>query len=221
MAAFSTLFLDLDDTLYPANNGVWAAVSGRIDQFLISRFGLSPEVAANLRAKYLRDYGTTLTGLMLDFNVDPAEYLRYVHDIPLEDLLQPDQELKAMLDSVPLQKVVFTNASREHATRVLSILGVEHNIDLVIDILATELANKPNLEAYHRALALSGNPDPRECVFVDDRVENLIPPAEMGMITVLVSGDGPHPQADYTIARITDLLQAIPFLNSIGTGSDA
>ncbi len=212
MTEAGTIFLDLDDTLYPKNNGVWQAISDRIHEFLVERLDLPHEEAATLRTRYLKRYGTTLQGLLIEFQIDPLDYLEFVHDVPIESLISPDPALRRMLEQLEGQRIVFTNASRRHALRVLRRLGIEPAIDQIIDILALDFANKPQPEAYLRAMALAGAKGPETCVMVDDRAENLLPAQALGMTTVLVAPNGPKLGADYIVDRITDLLHAVPGL---------
>lgn len=51
--------------------------------------------------------------------------------LPLHPL-QPDPALRALLDSIPLPKHIFTNADRRHAERCLSLLGIRDCFDSVI-----------------------------------------------------------------------------------------
>ena len=39
---FTTLFFDLDDTLYPPSTGVWDAIGDRIDLYIQTRVGCAP-----------------------------------------------------------------------------------------------------------------------------------------------------------------------------------
>ncbi len=116
---------------------------------------------------------------------------------------------------MPQPKAVFTNASRGHAQRVLSQLGVENHFDRIIAIEDTGLVNKPELRAYTRALELVGLTDGENSLFADDRPENLKPAAGLGMTTVLVSRrNNPEDYIDYQIQTITQLPQAIPELKA-------
>lgn len=45
---------------------------------------------------------------------------------------QPDPTLRALLDSIPLPKHIFTNADRKHAERCLDLLGIRSCFDSVI-----------------------------------------------------------------------------------------
>lgn len=207
-----TLFLDLDDTLYPGSSGVWQAIGVRIHKYMVQRVGLAPEDADRLRGSYLDAYGTTLNGLVANFHVDPLDYLEFVHDIPVEEMLEPDPFLRQLLASLAQRKIVFTNANRRHADRVLKCLGIADVIDAIADLFALEMTNKPEAAAYQKAMALAGEPDPTACVIVDDMLRNLIPAGRLGMTTVLISSNDVHAPVDRRIASIHELTAALPEL---------
>ncbi|MEW6568703.1 MAG: pyrimidine 5'-nucleotidase [Chloroflexota bacterium] len=212
MSRLHTVLFDLDDTLYPSSSGVWQAIGERINEYMHLRVGIEPERVPILREQYFRTFGTTLNGLVAIHHIDPEDYLEYVHDLPLEDSLQPDPDLQAMLESLPQRRVVFTNASRGHAERVLNRLGVHQAIDAIVDILTLNLCNKPRPEAYRRALEIVGEPDPQACVAVDDLLANLQTAKRLGMITVLVGNRHRDESVDHRIARAADLTRAVPDL---------
>jgi putative hydrolase of the HAD superfamily len=204
------LFLDLDDTLYPGDNGVWQAISDRINRYMVEQVGMTRRQAAESRARYLELYGTSLAGLMRDFDVSPSHYLTFVHDLPLEDLLEPNPALAEMLASLPQRKLVFTNSSEAHAERVLRALGIEDLFESIVGIEALGLVNKPDPSAFLRALELAGEPAADRCALVDDRVANLIPAAALGMFTVLVDAapEGPS-QVDAQIDSVLELASVL------------
>ena len=70
MTNFETVFFDLDATLYPASNGLWAAIRDRIELYMRKRLELSEEKIATIRESYYLRYGTTLKGLQANFGVD-------------------------------------------------------------------------------------------------------------------------------------------------------
>lgn len=213
MSNYRILFLDLDDTLYPSTCGLWQVIGDRIIAFMTDRLDISAQRANELRKNYFQAYGTTLHGLRIHHNVDPLDYLDFVHDVPIDSFLQPDPELCEMLANVAQKRVIFTNASRDHAERVLNRLGIEKQIDQVIDIITLDYHNKPELGAYSRALSLTGEKDPSACLLVDDRSRNLIPGGEMGMTTVLVGEADPDPSIDFHINLITQLTHTVPGLD--------
>jgi putative hydrolase of the HAD superfamily len=197
--------IDLDDTLYASQCGLWAAIGERIDQYMVERLGLAAGTTVALRKHYLETYGTTLNGLRHDYAVDPYDFLRFVHDVPVARYLTPSVELDAMLERLPLTKVIFTNADAGHAQRVLGCLGVARHFARIVDIHALDFVNKPDPRAYARALTLIGA-RPERCVLVDDAARNLRPAHEVGMRTVLVGPAGPPlPGVDFHISSILEL----------------
>jgi putative hydrolase of the HAD superfamily len=216
VARFRTLLLDLDDTLYPASSGVWEAIGERINRFMIEAVGIDSSEAPALRQFYFERYGTSLNGLRRHHAVDPYAYLSFVHDVPLEDYLSPDPELRRMLERLAFRPTIFTNADTAHAQRVLALLGVADLMGEVIDIVALDWINKPELAAYHRALALCRQDDPTACLVVDDQPRNLAPAAALGMGTVLVGSADRLNGIDHAIPRAADLLLAVPDLAALG-----
>jgi putative hydrolase of the HAD superfamily len=212
LMSWRVVFFDLDDTLYPPSCGVWPAIGERIQAFLMDRLAVTYDEATRIRRGYFEKYGTTLNGLWHNHSVDPSDYLAFVHDVPLEKMIQPDPDLKSMLRALPQKRIVFTNANREHAERVLACLDVSPEIDQIVDLFALEMTNKPEAAAYERALKLAGESDPHRCVFADDLPRNLSPAKTLGMTTVLVGPAQQDGVADFQIERIADLTRAVPGL---------
>jgi putative hydrolase of the HAD superfamily len=202
--------LDLDDTLYAADNGLWGAIGQRINRYMIERLRLPVEAVPALRRQYFERFGATLNGLRAEHNVDTRDYLAFVHAVPLEDYLQPNPALDAMLARLPHEKVIFTNADAAHARRVIERLGIARHFSTIVDIEALDFISKPDPRAYDRALALLGA-RAAECVFADDGARNLAPARALGMLTVLV--DAAQPPAvsgvDLVIPSILDLEAAL------------
>jgi pyrimidine 5'-nucleotidase len=209
---FSTLFVDLDDTLYPNDNGLWGAIRERMAQFMENRLGFSPEEIPEIRRTYFETYGTTLKGLQINYQVDADEYLSYVHDLPLEKYIAPDEKIRPLLTSLPQRKWIFTNADINHARRVLSILDIDDCFAGIIDIHALRFFCKPDLQAYHNALSVAGENNPIHCVMFDDAPRNLVPAKQLGMTTIQV---GTHPRsasADFSITSLHELPFTMPEL---------
>jgi len=209
---YSTLFFDLDDTLYPKTNGLWGAIRERMAEYMRDRLGFPPEIIPELRRNYFETYGTTLRGLQIHHHVDPLQYLAYVHDLPLQKYIAPDPELRDLLSSLSSSKWIFTNADVDHARRVLAVLDLNGCFDGIIDVRALDFLCKPQPDAYRKALFLAGESDPGNCVLLDDSPRNLAPAKEMGFTTVLVGSLEAHPAADLVIASVTDLPHAFPEL---------
>ena len=210
---YTTLFFDLDDTLYGSDNGLWEAIYERMSRYMIERLGLPVTKVPELRQAYYRKYGTTLRGLQTHYRVDAEEYLAYVHDLPLEKYLQPAPDLRAMVSSLSQPRWIFTNADADHAGRVLAILGLTDCFEGIIDVRAIRFACKPEVVAYQRALSIAGDPHPRGCVLLDDSIANLAAARRLGFTTILVNQNGDaHPEADHTLSNLLDLPQVMPEL---------
>ena len=188
------------------------AIGDRIELYVQEKTGLPPEVVSAIRREYLKKYGTTLAGLLRHHPdlVDEKEYQEFVHDIPLEELVRPDRELIRALGQIRQKKIVLTNASREHASRVLRALKIERFFDRIIDIADLGYVNKPRPEAYRRALEILGA-EARECILVEDNVRNLLPAKEMGMVTVLVDSEA-APGVDSVIHEASEIVGVLKAL---------
>lgn len=209
---FSTLFFDLDDTLYSQASGLWPAIRDRIVKYMNERIGLPPDQVSHVQKTYYETYGTALRGLQVNHQVDSDEYLKYVHDVPVEQYIGPDPELRRLLISLPQKKWVFTNADADHACRVLSVLELLDQFTGVVDIRAMQYCCKPEVEAYIRAMHLAGETLPWRCVMLDDSPRNLAPAKKLGIKTILVGTDQPHPAADACLVSLLDLPVVAPEL---------
>ena len=118
------LILDLDNTIYPRDSGLFPAVDDRINLYMRQVLGIAEPEADRLRRRYRDEYHLTLIGLMRHQGIDATGYLEFVHDLPIPKYLAPDPELDELLGSLGLPIVILTNGSRGYASRVLAALGV-------------------------------------------------------------------------------------------------
>jgi pyrimidine 5'-nucleotidase len=213
---FTSLYFDLDDTLYPSNSGLWDAIRDRMNEYMKKFIDLPMPEIIRLRQGYLEQYGTTLRGLQAHYDVDVDDYLAYVHDLPLENYIHPDSRLKDVLTTLPQNRWIFTNADINHARRVLNILGLGDCFKGIIDIRAIDFACKPEKTAYQKALEVSNETDPTRCVIFDDALRNLSPAKEIGFYTVLVGKTQPEPAVDRTLVSLLELRNCMPELWSNG-----
>jgi pyrimidine 5'-nucleotidase len=212
---FTTLFFDLDDTLYAPNNGVWDAILKRIEQYMLDRLNIPLADIPHLRTELFQQYGTTLRGLQILWHVDEVDFVDYVHDVPIDSLLSPDPALRAMLRNIPQRKFIFTNADRNHARRVLNRLQVADCFDGIVDILDVSPYCKPMPEAFATALQLAEVSDPRECMFLDDGLKNLAAARALGFYTIRVGSGDPHPACHASIMHLGQLPEILnPLLAS-------
>lgn len=175
---------DLDNTLYPAECNLFAAVDRRMGEFIADYLGVPFEQARRLQKSYFRQFGTTLAGLMQVHKLDPAEYLAYVHDVDLSGVPELP-ELRAQIAALPGRRLIYTNGSRRHAERVAEKLGVLDLFEDICDIAACDYVPKPEAEAFQRMIRRHGV-SPQEAAMFEDMPINLAVPHDLGMTTVLV-----------------------------------
>lgn len=210
---FTTIFFDLDDTLYPASSGVWKLIKERMNLFMHQRLGINWEEIPTRREQYFNEYGTTLRGLQAHYLFDMDEYLSFVHDIPLHEYLQPDEAIQTMLKTLPFHKFIFTNADADHARRVLVTLGLETCFEAIVDIKSVNPYCKPMKPAFEIALKIAGENEPQNCILVDDLPINTRAAREFGFFTILLGQNGNHPDANAALAHLTDLPEVLQGLN--------
>jgi putative hydrolase of the HAD superfamily len=202
------LLFDLDETLYPRQAGLMQEIGTRINRYLIEHLHLSEDDAKILRLRYFQRYGTALRGLMVErSDADPEDYLRFVHDISLTKYIGPHPALQDMLRSIDLTKVIFTNATIEHAQKVLEILGIADCFSRIIDIRAVDYISKPDRRAYDKLLSLIGA-QPSECILVEDSARNLLPAKALGMKSILVDSEN-CAEVDYCVKDILGVKSAV------------
>lgn len=180
---------DLDDTLYPPESRFMGLIQQRINDYVVRTAGLPADEALVVQKGYLRDYGTSLAGLMAHHRIDPHDFLAEVHDVPL-DALTPDPGLRAALERLDGPRIVFTNGSTAHARRVIEKLALADLFDGLFSLEDADLIPKPDPRTFARMTDRFGV-DPTTSAFFEDTVRNLPPARAIGMTTVLV---GPHAQ---------------------------
>jgi putative hydrolase of the HAD superfamily len=182
-----TWIFDLDNTLYPADSGLFAQIDRRMQTFVQQFLNVGPEEARHIQKTYYRDHGTTLTGLIRLHDVDPEKFLADVHDIDLA-VIEADEILAGAIAALPGRRFVFTNGCRHHAERILARTGLTDLFEDIWDIRTTGFTPKPLAQAYDRILAHSGA-SPREAAMFEDIARNLVPAHARGMTTVWVKSD--------------------------------
>jgi pyrimidine 5'-nucleotidase len=192
---FTTLFFDLDETLYPASTGLWQAIKERMTLYMLERLSIPEADVPVLREQYFKMYGTTLRGLQERHHMDTAEYLAYVHDVPLSQYLTPNPIIREVIACLPTRNLIFTNADANHAWRVLAALKLDDLFDTIVDVNAIAPYCKPMPESFAIAQELADEPDPRKCVMIDDLPHTTRAALEVGMASLLYGTDTPTPDA--------------------------
>lgn len=213
------VLFDLDNTLYPAERDLFSLIDVRINHYMAAQVGIDQHEVDGLRRQYWKDYGTTLQGLIRHHQVDPEEYLDFVHAVDVGSRLSVDDELRRSIEKLQVPSYVFTNGSRCHVDRVLTALGLD---GLFVDIFDIRIANyqpKPNPDPYQQVLAklaLSGE----QCVMVEDQPQNLETAKNFGMKTILIGAEvTAGNEYSYVDARLAHPAQIGPFVRNWCAGS--
>lgn len=195
---------DMDDTLYPRDQGLMPLVQARINAYVVEAVGLDPDSAGVLQRQFLDEHGTTLAGLMANYTIEPEHFLHDVHDVPM-DGLEPNPALRDQLLRLPGRRFVFTNGAREYAGRVLERLGVTDCFDGVFAIEDADLTPKPAPSTYRRMIQRFGF-EPRSAAFFEDTPRNLEAAKALGMATILIGDGHGKPLGDHIDHVAPDLL---------------
>jgi pyrimidine 5'-nucleotidase len=202
---FTTVFFDLDDTLYPASTGLWPVLKLRMSDYMREQMGFPEEEIPHIREKYFREYGTTLRGLQANHEIDVAGYLAYVHAVPLQDYLTPNPLQRQVIASLGTRNVIFTNADSAHARRVLAALQLDDLFECIVDVNAMSPYCKPMPESFVAAMKAAGETEPSRCVMIDDLPHTVQAARQAGMFSILYGCSGPHPDADACLTDWSDL----------------
>ena len=74
---------DLDNTLYSGQTQVFSEVDKKMSSFISKKFNVDFEKAKEIQKKYFYEYGTTLTGIMKNDNIDTQEFIEFVNEIEI------------------------------------------------------------------------------------------------------------------------------------------
>jgi putative hydrolase of the HAD superfamily len=202
---FTTIFFDLDDTLYPPTAGLWGAIKERMNDYMRERLNIPAGQVSGLREKYYREFGTTTRGLQAYHNLDTRDFLAYVHDLPLKDYLTPNPTLRRVIASLPTRNLIFTNADSAHADRVLTVLGLRDLFTGIVDVNAIAPYCKPMPESFQIAMRAACESDPSKCVMIDDLPNTTRAARKAGLFSILYHEHFTADSADAHLADWNDL----------------
>lgn len=228
---YECLLFDVDDTLYPLSSGVSAQCTKNIIDYMIEKLGIDEAKVPEMCISLYKEYGTTMAGLRaIGYDFDYDDYHSFVHGRLPYELLKHDHVLRNLLHSLPIRKVIFSNANEAHVAKVLSRLGLEDCFD---DIICFETLNptnnsivqdnnngesprnlvvcKPFEEAYGQAFKIA-NINPQKTLFFDDSVRNLQTAKLTGLRTVWVGASHRTKGIDYALESIHNMKEALPEL---------
>jgi len=200
--SFKLAVIDLDNTLYAADNGVFSRMDKRMNAYICRELQVDAAEADRLRIQYWQEYGSTLKGLMLHHNQAAEPFLHEVHDINAHELLQPCPDLPQVLSQITAKKVIHTNGTEEHAQNVLNSLGVAQYFAAIYDIRYNQYTPKPCEKTLHQLFAAEGVAS-HEVLVIDDMPNNLAAAKQAGALTAWVHADAHTQHHDWNIGAVS------------------
>ena len=197
---------DLDDTLHNASAHIFPVMNQAMTQYIMDHLDLDENAAHNLRKHYWRVYGATLKGLVRHHQTDPYHFLEETHQLHnLQEMVIQVKRLRHMLDQLPGRKLVFTNAPRSYALRVLDILDIEDVFELIFSVESTKFHAKPSVRGFQQLLKTI-KVKASDCIMIEDNLEALKTAKKLGMKTVWVSRKLHNPSyVDYRASSVLAL----------------
>ncbi len=210
---------DLDNTLYSGQTKVFSEVDKKMSTFISEKFDVDLVEAKKIQKEYFYEYGTTLSGLMKRKNVNPNEFLEFVHDIDIS-WLPEDKFLKEELIKIKEKKYIFSNGSHSHIENVTNQLGISGLFDGAFDITDADFIPKPHLNPYKKMIK-KFKLDPKKSILIEDIAHNLEQAKNLGMKTCWLENDeafakkdADKPYIDYKINNLPSFLQKINVLRN-------
>ena len=156
---------------------------------------------------------------MIHHEIDPKEFLDFVHDIDLS-FLEKDTALRHELENINLRKFVFTNGSHDHVKHITTTLGIDDQFEGIFDIVDAEYHPKPEAKAFDLMIE-KFKIDPKETLYIEDIAKNLSIGKERGTITAwLINNEewgkkeSDKEYIDYKIENLTLFLKEIRLLKN-------
>ena len=213
------ILFDLDGVLYDDLEAVFGQVSRKMTKYISNKLNLNLEKAKELQTNYFHKYNTSLNGLMIHHDIDPEDFLNYVHDIDLT-FMKKDLVLRNELENLKTKKFIFTNGSKNHAKNITEHLGIDDLFDGLFDIVDAEFSPKPTAKAFDLMIK-KFKINPKETLYIEDIAKNLSIGKERGTITAwLVNNEywgkkeSDKDYIDYKIENLSLFLKEIRLLKS-------
>ena len=219
LSHIKNILFDCDGVLYSDLEAVFGQVSRKMTEYISSKLNVDLKKAKELQTNYFHKYNTSLNGLMIHHEIDPKEFLDFVHDIDLS-FLEKDTALKYELENINLRKFVFTNGSQNHVKHITTTLGIDDQFEGIFDIVDAEYHPKPEAKAFDLMIE-KFKIDPKETLYIEDIAKNLSMGKERGAITAWLINDeewgkkeSDKEYIDYKIENLTLFLKEIRLLKN-------
>ncbi len=197
----------------------FSEVDKKMSSFISEKFNVDLVEAKKIQKEYFYEYGTTLSGLMKKKNVNPNEFLEFVHDIDISWLAK-DEFLRRELVNIKEKKYIFSNGSHAHIKNVTKQLGIDGLFDGAFDITDANFVPKPHIDPYIKLIE-KFQLDPKKSILIEDIAHNLEQAKNLGMKTCWLENDEAFAKKDanksyidYKINNLPSFLQKINILRN-------
>jgi putative hydrolase of the HAD superfamily len=197
---------DLDDTLHNASAHIFPEMNGAMTAYIRESLNLDEDSADQLRKHYWKVYGATLKGLMRHHGTNPHHFLNETHKFPdLAERVIQTKRLRHTLTSLKGRKVIFTNAPRNYALRVLDLLGISDLFELVFSVESSGFHAKPTMRGF-QTLLRTIKAKPINCIMLEDNLAALMTAKRLGIKTIWVSQKLSKPNfVDFRLSSVSAL----------------
>ncbi len=197
---------DLDDTLHNASAHIFPEMNGAMTAYIKESLNLDEDAADQLRKHYWKIYGATLKGLIRHHGTNPHHFLNETHKFPdLAERVIQTKRLRHTLTRLKGRKVIFTNAPRIYALRVLNLLGISDLFELVFSVESSGFHAKPTMRGF-QTLLRTIKAKPIDCIMLEDNLAALMTAKRIGIKTVWVSRQLSKPNfVDYRLSSVSAL----------------
>lgn len=197
---------DLDDTLHDASAHIFPVMNRAMTQYIQDQLALEESEAHHLRQHYWQVYGATLKGLMRHHGTNPHHFLHETHQFEnLHELVVQTKRLRHLINSLSGRKVIFTNAPRSYAIRVLDLLNITDLFELVFSVESTKFHAKPSVRGF-QSLLKTIKAKPSDCIMLEDNLAALMTAKRLGMKTIWMSKTLKKPTfVDFRLSKMSAL----------------
>ena len=143
---------------------------------------------------------------MRHHGTNPHHFLNETHKFPdLAERVIQTKRLRHTLTRLKGRKVIFTNAPRIYALRVLNLLGISDLFELVFSVESSGFHAKPTMRGF-QTLLRTIKAKPIDCIMLEDNLAALMTAKRIGIKTVWVSRQLSKPNfVDYRLSSVSAL----------------
>lgn len=182
----TSLIFDLDNTLYPHNPQVEADFAKRIKEYFFNHLSMDFENEGFNWEKASVNIGAYLDEIFKGKEKQRLEFLNYICDVDVSSFA-PNPELNRLLKHLPHDKYIFTDSTLRHVQDTLNQIGVDLGLFKGIFENADSGFRFKTDPQCHRSFLAKYRLKAEDCILFEDNLNNLLPAAEMGITTVLIS----------------------------------